>query len=91
MVMLVLELWNQTAVNGKKDAGKEQLDNSLIAIVVVVMVAWEFIQFAISEKAGGERLIRRDASDKEKVLESWSFQDTQKVDCSVMEITNEER
>jgi hypothetical protein len=46
--------------------------------VVVGMVAWEFIQFAISEKPA-ERVIRRDANEKERVLESPSFQDTQKV------------
>ncbi len=67
------------------------MDDSLIAIVVVVMVAWEFIQFAISEKARGERVTGRDAGDNERVLESPSFGDTQKVDCSFAQMTNEER
>jgi hypothetical protein len=89
--MPFLKLWSQTAVNGKKIQGRAPMDDGLIAIVVVVMVAWEFIQFAISEKARGERMIRRDANDKERVLESPSFQDTQKVDCSFTEMTNEGR
>ena len=63
------ELWSQTAVNGKRIT---QVDDSLIAIVVVVMVAWEFIQFTISEKTGA-RLTPRDAADKERVLESALF------------------
>jgi hypothetical protein len=68
------------------------VDDSLIAIVVVVvMVVWEFIQFAISENARGECVTGRDASDKEKVPESPSLRDTQKVDCSFTEMTNEER
>jgi hypothetical protein len=57
------------------------VDDSLIAIVVV-MVAWEFIQFVIAEKPRGECVTGRDASANEKVLESPSFRDTQKVDCS---------
>jgi hypothetical protein len=53
------------------------VNDSLIAIVVVVvMVAWEFIQFAIPEKSK-ERVTGRDASDHERVLESPSFRDTQ--------------
>jgi hypothetical protein len=61
------------------------VDDSLIAIVMVVMVAWEFIQFAIPEKARKERLTGRDASNHERVLESPSFRDTQKVDWSFTE------
>jgi hypothetical protein len=86
-----LELWSQTPVNGKEIQGRAPVDDSLIAIVVVVMVAWEFIQFAISEKARGECVTGRDASANEKSLESPSFRDTQKVDCSFTEMTNEGR
>jgi hypothetical protein len=84
---LVLELWSQTAVNGKR-IRRTQVDDSLIAIVVVVMVALEFIQFAISPKTGEDRVTRGDASDKERVLES-AFRDL-KVDCSFSQVRNEE-
>jgi hypothetical protein len=67
------------------------VDDSLIAIVVVVMVAWEFIQFAIPEKTRKGRVTGRDASDQERVLGSPSFRDTQKLDCSFTEMTNEGR
>jgi hypothetical protein len=59
------------------------VDDSLIAIVAVVMVAWEFVQFAIPEKARKERLTGKDTSGHERVLESPSFRDTQKVDCAL--------
>jgi hypothetical protein len=77
------EALEQTAVNGKKTQGRAPVDDSLIAIVVVVMVAWEFIQFAIPENARGERVTGRDASDKERVPESPSLRDTQKLNCSL--------
>jgi hypothetical protein len=70
MVMLVLELWSHTVI--KKVQGRASVDDSLIAIVVVVMVAWEFIQFAISEKPA-ERVIRRDANDKERFFNDRLF------------------
>jgi hypothetical protein len=89
--MLVLELWSQNRCQWEEDTRRRPVDDSLIAILVVGMVAWEFIQFAISEKARGERVTGRDASANEKILESPSFRDTQKVDCSFTEITNEGR
>jgi hypothetical protein len=69
----------------EEDTGRRPVDDSLIAILVVGMVAWEFIQFAISEKARGECVTGRNASASanEKVLESPAFRDTQKVDCSL--------
>ena len=44
------------------------MDDSIIAIVVVLMVAWEFIQFAISEKTGENRVTRRDGADEKEFL-----------------------
>lgn len=70
MVMLVLELWSHTVI--KKIQGRASVDDSLIAIVVVVMVAWEFIQFAIPEKPV-ERVIRRDANDKGRFFNHCLF------------------
>jgi hypothetical protein len=57
------------------------VDDSLIAIVMVVMVVWEFIQRAIRQKTRGERAIERDARDKEAILASPSYE-MQKVDCA---------
>jgi hypothetical protein len=68
-----LELWIQTAVNGKKIQREDPVDDSLIAILVVGMIAWEFIQFAISEKARGDRVMRRDANDKESFFNHRLF------------------
>ena len=67
------------------------MDDSLIAILVVGMIAWEFIQFALREGPHGECVTGRNASANEKVLESPAFRDTQKVDCSLTEMTNERR
>jgi hypothetical protein len=67
------------------------VDDSLIAILVVGMVAWEFIQFAISEKAPGECVTGRNASANEKDPELPAFRDTEKIDCSLTEVTNERR
>jgi hypothetical protein len=66
------------------------VDDSLMAIVVLVMVVWEFIQRVIPAKTRGERLTQRDAGDEERILESPSFRDMQKVDCSFSRRTNEE-
>jgi hypothetical protein len=89
--MMVLGALDPTAVKGKEDTGRRPVDDSLIAILVVGMIAWEFIQFAISEKARGECVTGRNASANEKVLESPAFRDAQKVDCSFTEMTNERR
>jgi hypothetical protein len=67
------------------------VDDSLIAILVVGMVAWEFIQFAISKKTPGECVTGRNASANEKVLELPAFRDSEKIDCSLTEMTNERR
>jgi hypothetical protein len=75
----------------KSHRGRKPVDDGLIAILVVGMIAWEFIQFAISEKARGECVTGRNASPDEKVLESPAFRDAQKVDCSFTEMTNERR
>jgi hypothetical protein len=66
------------------------VDDSLMAIVVLVMVVWELIQRVIPEKARGERLTERDAGKEDRILESLSFRDMQKVDCSHSRGTNEE-
>ena len=65
-------------------------DNSLMAIVVLVMVVWEFLQLAIREKTLGQSGIGKDARDKEDIFESPSFGDMQKVDCSLSQRRNEE-
>jgi hypothetical protein len=49
------------------------VDDSLMAIVVLVMVVWEFIQRVIPAKTRGERLTQRDAGDEERILESRLF------------------
>jgi hypothetical protein len=54
------------------------MDDSLIAIVVLVMVVSEFIQRVIPEKARGGRLTERDAGEEDRILESLSFRDMQK-------------
>jgi hypothetical protein len=61
-----------------------------MAIVVLVMVVWEFLQLAIPEKTRGQRAIGKDARDKEDIFESPSFRDMQKVDCSFSQRRNEE-
>jgi hypothetical protein len=61
-----------------------------MTIVVLVMVVWEFIQRVIPEKTRRERGTQRDAGDEEDILESPSFRDMQKVDCSFSQRTNEE-
>jgi hypothetical protein len=66
------------------------VDDSLMAIVVLVMIVWEFIQRVIPETTRGERVTPRDAGDQERILESPSFRDMQKVDCSFSQRTNEE-
>jgi hypothetical protein len=87
MIMLVLELWSHTVI--KTIQGRASVDDSLIAIVVVVMVAWKFIQFAISEKPA-ERVIRRDANDKEG-SSITVFSGYEKSRFSFTEMTNEGR
>jgi hypothetical protein len=67
------------------------VDDSLMAIVVLVMVVWEFIQRVISEKTRGEWLPQRNAGDKERIVESPSFRNAQKINCSFSQMTNEER
>jgi hypothetical protein len=89
--MLVLGALEPNPCHWEEDTGRRPVDDSLITILVVGMVACEFIQFAISAKARGECVTGRDASDKEKVPESPSLRDTQKVDCSFAEMTNEGR
>jgi hypothetical protein len=49
-----------------------------MAIVVLVMVVWEFIQRVIPGKARGERLTQRDAGEEDRILESLSFRDVKK-------------
>jgi len=61
-----------------------------MAIVVLVMVAWEFLQLAIPAKTRGQPAIEKDARDKEDIFESPSFRDMQKVDCSFSQRRNEE-
>ena len=61
-----------------------------MAIVGLVMVVWEFIQRVIPENTRGQRLTQRDAGEEDRILESLSFRDMQKVDCSFSQRTNEE-
>lgn len=49
------------------------MEDSLIAIVVLVMVVWEFIQRVIPEKTRGERLTQRDAETKNAFLNHRLF------------------
>jgi hypothetical protein len=69
---------------------RRPMEDSLMAIVVLVIVVWEFIQHVIPEKTRGEWVTQRDAGDEERILESPAFRDMQKVDCSFSRRTNEE-
>jgi hypothetical protein len=75
---------------GEGYRGDPPVEDSLMAIVVLVIVVWEFIQHVIPEKTRGERVTQRDAGDEERILESPSFRDMQKVDCSFPRRKNEE-
>jgi hypothetical protein len=88
---LVLELCSQSQCQwGEEYRGDPPVDDSLMTIVVLVMVVWEFIQRVIPEKTRRERGTQRDAGDEEGIFESPSFRDMQKVDCSFSQRTNEE-
>ena len=68
--------------------GRLTVDDSLMAIVVLVMFVWELLQLAIPAKTRGECAI--DAMGKEGIFESPSFRDLQNVDCSFSQKRNEE-
>jgi hypothetical protein len=66
------------------------VDDSLMTIVVLVMVVWEFIQRVIPDKARGERASQRDAENEERILGSSSFRNMQQIDCCFSQRANEE-
>lgn len=72
---------------GAKYQRRPPVDDSLMAIVVLVIVVWEFIQHLIAEKTRAERATQRDAGNEDRVLGSPSFRD---MDCSFSQRTNEE-
>jgi hypothetical protein len=76
-------------VSGRRRQRTHAVDDSLMAIVVLVMVAWEFIQRVIPEKTREECITQRDAGDEERILESPSPRDMQQVDCCFSQRTNE--
>jgi hypothetical protein len=58
---------------GEGYRGDPPVEDSLIAIVVLMMVVWEFIQSVIPEKTRGERLTQRDAETKNAFLNHRLF------------------
>ena len=65
------------------------MDNSLMAIMVLAMVVWEFIQRATPEKNHREHPSERGATEREAFLESQSFADAKK-DCTLLRDNNKE-